>query len=77
MIETVSFGTTLWPLVALACPVGMGLMMFFMAKGMGGGQKQQDSDEVARLRAEQERLAAEVDRLESERQRDEAPTSRT
>lgn len=52
-------------LAVLACPVGMGLMMFFMAKGMMGGKKEDDSSgEVEELRAEQERLASEVERLE-------------
>ena len=58
------------PLLLLACPVGMGLMMLFMAKGMKGDSKggdRADAGEVQRLRAEQERLAAEVERLESER----------
>jgi hypothetical protein len=55
-------------LIALICPISMGLMMWFMAKGMmGGDKKKESSDEVERLRAEQERLATEVERLESER----------
>lgn len=36
-------------LVALACPVGMGLMMFFMGKGMmgmGGGDKHEPDKTV-------------------------------
>jgi outer membrane murein-binding lipoprotein Lpp len=46
----------------------MGLMMFFMAKGMMGGKKEdQASGEVEQLRAEQERLSSEVERLERER----------
>jgi hypothetical protein len=59
-------------LAALACPVGMGLMMWLMYKGMraGGEQDKQGSDEVQRLRAEQDRLAAEVQRLEQERMRE-------
>lgn len=55
-------------LAVLACPIGMGLMMFFMAKGMMGGSKEDDSSgDLEHLRAEQERLASEVERLERER----------
>lgn len=68
-----SIGNALLPLAVLACPLGMVLMMVFMAKGMGGGKKdaqQADPSEVETLRAEQQRLAAEVERLERERSRD-------
>lgn len=53
-------------LVALACPVGMGLMMWFMAKGARKGDNA-DSDAPAsleELRAEHHRLGAEIERLE-------------
>lgn len=50
----------LWTLVVLACPIGMGLMMWMMSRGHSG---QSDSsadagsrDEVAALRAEIQRL---------------------
>lgn len=50
-------------LAILACPVGMGLMMWFMGKGMMGGTKKDDSSgEVEQLRAEQERLTSELER---------------
>ena len=55
-------------LVALACPVGMGLMMWLMAKG-ARGRDNHDSEAPAgleQLRAEHERLGAEIARLEDE-----------
>jgi hypothetical protein len=59
--------TTLAPLALLACPIGMGLMMLMMGKGMMGGKKDEsDAASVNQLKAEHERLAAEVERLESE-----------
>lgn len=56
----------LTPLALLACPIGMGLMMFLMGKGMMGGKKEEkpDNASIAQLREEQQRLAAEVERLE-------------
>lgn len=50
---------------ALACPVGMGAMMWFMAKGMRKEKPaaEQPAD-AADLRAEHARLGAELDRLE-------------
>ncbi|MEO7197184.1 MAG: hypothetical protein ABIZ50_01790 [Solirubrobacterales bacterium] len=58
-------------LAILACPVGMGLMMWFMAKGMGG--KKEDPATVEQMRAEQQRLATQVEQLERERSADEVP----
>ena len=53
-------------LAVLVCPVGMGLMMWFMAKG---ARKQPQSDErapadIAALRAEHRRLGDEITHLE-------------
>jgi len=61
-----SIAPILTPLALLACPIGMGLMMFFMGKGMMGGKKEElpDNASVEQLREEQQRLSAEVERLE-------------
>ncbi len=65
-------------LLILACPISMGVMMFFMMRGMGGDKASppQSSREIDSLRAEQARLAAEVDRLEQERSSDLEPANR-
>lgn len=64
---------TLLSLAVLACPVGMGLMMWFMGKGKGKDQaahngSSRDSlesrDSLADLRAEHARLGADIARLE-------------
>jgi hypothetical protein len=55
-------------LAVLACPVGMGAMMWFMAKGMRGKDaktRDHDTASVEELRAEHRRLGAEIERLES------------
>lgn len=64
-----SIAPILTPLALLACPLGMGLMMLFMSKGMMGGKKEEGSGKntsVEQLREEQQRLAAEVERMERE-----------
>lgn len=56
-------------LAVLACPVGMGLMMWFMSKGMKGGKAQPgpaNPGSVDDLREEHARLGAELSRLERE-----------
>lgn len=60
-----------YALAFLACPVGMGLMMWFMSKGMMGGKKEKpqrgEGNSLPDLKAEQARLAAKIDALDRER----------
>ncbi len=54
-------------LAFLACPVGMGLMMWFMAKGMRKEPRAvqpADAASVEQLREEHRRLGAELERVE-------------
>jgi len=60
-------------LAVLACPIGMGLMMLFMGRGMmGGGMKKTDSSQnddrspLAEMKAEQARLAEKIEALEGQ-----------
>jgi hypothetical protein len=57
---------------ALACPIGMGSMMWFMVKGMRGGSAAKDAGpaDVETLRAEHQRLGEEIERLERGRARE-------
>jgi len=61
----------LYILALLACPVGMGAMMWFMSKGLLSGNKhkgeegpQAEATTVENLRDQQQRLAADIARLE-------------
>lgn len=63
------------PLLLLACPIGMGLMMWFMSKGMKGGREEQpertgdgSTESLAELKAVQARLAAQIDAAEGDRE---------
>ena len=68
-------------LAVLACPIGMGLMMFFMGRGMMGGTKQQNdsrqgdanASSLAEMKAEQARLAEKIEALEGQQSQGETP----
>jgi hypothetical protein len=62
----------LFALALLACPVGMGAMMWFMMRGSGGQGSGSQGDkaaeqEVARLRAEVDQLRAAREHAEDRR----------
>lgn len=52
--------------VLLACPVGMGAMMWFMGKNSKKDDTPAAPSSVEGLRAEQQRIAAEIDQVESQ-----------
>ena len=70
-METVLFGA-----VALACPIGMGAMMWCMAKGMRKGSDAAAEPSVDDLRAEHARLGEEIERLDGARDRTELSVTR-
>lgn len=51
-------------LVLLACPVGMGVMMWFMARGMKNKKEEPSPASVDTLREEHRRLGTEIERME-------------
>jgi len=60
-------------LALLACPIGMGLMMVFMGRGMMGGMKKKESQQdesggspLAEMKAEQARLTEKIEALEGQ-----------
>ncbi len=58
-----SIASTLTPLALLACPVGMGVMMWMMMRG----QSKPTEDDTAAKQAELAALRAEVDQLQAAR----------
>ncbi|MDQ6807243.1 MAG: hypothetical protein M3065_20335 [Actinomycetota bacterium] len=81
-MEIASITTSLTPLAILACPVGMGAMMWLMMRGHKREQgpardapphRPPDSASLELLREEHNRLSDEIDRLER-RQIDNAET---
>lgn len=75
-MEIASIMSSLAPLAVLACPIGMGAMMWMMARSRKRGQTSERPHEpdigtqaasLELLREEHRRLGAEIDRLENER----------
>jgi hypothetical protein len=77
LVEAWEMEGVLVALAVLACPVGMGAMMWFMAKGMRGEPKEEDRPaSLEQLRSEQARIAAQLDRLENEKKSEDGQLAR-
>jgi hypothetical protein len=59
--------TVFLSLAALACPIGMGAMMWFMGRGMRGKREEPVPPEsLEALRDEHRRLGSEIERLQDQ-----------
>ena len=82
MAPLLSIATALTPLILLACPVGMGAMMFFMMRGSMGGKRQEkassdvEATSVADLKAEHARLADQIEQLQRSDSSERTPAER-
>lgn len=64
---------SLYALAFLACPLGMGLMMWMMMRG----NKQQPADDTTARQGELARMQAEIDQLRAvDRDRGEVPSTK-
>ena len=56
--------TVLVSLAAVACPVAMGVMMWFMGRGMRSDKKHSVPPSLEALREEHQRMGREIERLQ-------------